>query len=89
MANSAEGNSEMSCYGFGGAVYNHFNSKITSVIADFIGNFATTGGAIDNLGTISMIQGDFIGNHAVMSGGEIENRGIIGEIEGIFANNIS
>ena len=74
----------------GGAIYNTSTDGY-NIYADFIGNYASSGGAIYNSGTLGNITGDFIGNYASSSvidfGGAIYNNGTIGNITGDFIGN--
>ena len=83
--------------GYGGAIYNA-NATITSIVADFIDNYAlavsdqANGGAIHNSKTIGKISGDFIGNYTQSEkesvyGGAIFNSGTINEVSGEFRGN--
>lgn len=77
----------------GGAIY--FNSKIDTIIGDFINNNAeTNGGAIYNSGKINLIQGNFIGNYLKTNtsnkayGGAIYNGGISSNKPAYDANSV-
>ncbi len=74
----------------GGAIYMATGTKITSLTGDFTNNTAgTEGGAIYNIGTITSLLGDFIGNNATgtsTSGGAIYNTGTI-TLSGDFIGN--
>ncbi|MBR6722104.1 hypothetical protein IKL64_01465, partial [bacterium] len=83
----------LSTYSNGAAIYNTANNSNINIVADFIGNYASSrGGAIYNKGAIiGNITGDFISNHALSGtlgyGGAIYNSGTIGDISGNFIGN--
>ena len=76
-------------YGYGGAIYNAYNSTIENITGNFISNSANYGGAIDNGydSTIGNITSNFIGNSTLYEGGAINNQGLIGDITGDFISN--
>ncbi|MBE7713787.1 MAG: hypothetical protein E7Z87_08585 [Cyanobacteria bacterium SIG26] len=67
----------------GGAIYNTADNSNVNINADFIGNYARSGGAISNYGKIGDITGGFIDNCS----GAISNLGTINSITGDFISN--
>ena len=76
------GNHTTDSYG-GSAIKNH--GTITSVTADFIGNY--DGGAIYNEGTIDNLSGDFVGNESKIGGAINHRQNTIGSITSNFIGN--
>ena len=84
----------------GGAIYNAYNSDISTITGNFVGNSSNyQGGAIANAGNIGSITGKFINNlivegsnisgDAANAGGAIFNSGSVTSIDADFIDNIA
>ncbi len=74
---------------YGGAIYNTTDCNITIHGTSFLDNSSTYGGAIENVGTISLTDCSFFNNSAVTSGGAAENYGTLTINSGNYINNSS